>query len=327
MSQPLPVLFFDKQGGFAYAKLKLFMKAALRGERYELVRIEEPAGAQAIAKSAGALALFSAMGSAARGKFKETQASGKQAHVREKAAWKALGAFAPLQQQDKQSEEESPGCVGTFWKSTQGAWICGMRHPLSTDFSNRGLTARWLRATAMLGRGELQLAEPKIDLHAPLSRLRGSSFCAYDLETEGFTRVISLFGFADEQGACCWEWNAETRAAVTEWMQSDRPKFGQNAIKFDAPILQEVCGVKMRGPLGDLMALQSVYVRQYRYSLQSIVSHFIPIFPWKAAWKAGESSEILYCAKDAGFTYLAGVHLHKRLGIADAVGLNGLALL
>lgn len=327
MPQPLPVLFFDKQGGFAYAKLKLFMKAALRGERYELVRIEEPAEAQTIAQNVPALALFSAMGSAARGKFKETQASGKQAHVREKAAWKALGAFAPLQQQDKQSEEESPGCVGTFWKSTQGAWVCGMRHPLSTDFSNRGLTARWLRATAMLGRGELRLADPKVDLNAPLSRLKAGGFCSFDIETAGFTRVVTLFGYADEHGACAWEWTPETRAAVAEWMQGPGPKVGHNSVKFDVPILQEVCGVKMRGPLGDTMAAQSVYVRQWRYGLQQVTSHYLPIEPWKAMYKSGESSEILYCAKDAGYTYLAARHLYSRLGLHDDVGLERLTLL
>lgn len=327
MPQPLPLLFFDKQGGFAYAKLKLFVKAALRGERYELVHIEEPAEAQEVARAVPALCVLSAMGSAARGKYKETKSSGKASHVRERAAWKALGAFAPMQQQDKTSEEESPGCTGTYWRSPLGAWVCGVRHPLSTDFSQRGLTARWMRACALLGRGEITLAEPSVDLNASLDRLRGSSLCTYDLETEGFTRVITLFGFADEHGACAWEWNAETRAAVTEWMRSSCPKVGHNSVKFDTPILEEVCGVKAAGPLGDTMALQSVYVRQWRYGLQQLCSHYMPIFPWKAAWKAGESSEILYCAKDAGYTYLAARHLYAKLGIPQDAGLERLALL
>lgn len=202
-----------------------------------------------------------------------------------------------------------------------------MRHPLSTDFSQRGLTARWLRACALLGRGEIQLLRPVVFHNPPLERLWGDSLCAFDIETRGYTEEITYFALADADGAYSWDWTPEVAAAVRAWSQTSRPKVGQNSLKFDIGILERNLGCKFVGPLGDLMGLQSVYCRQHRYALQSIVSYYFPIAPWKAQFKSGESAEWEYNALDAGYTYYAAMHLHTKLGIPVTSGLPRMNLL
>jgi uracil-DNA glycosylase family 4 len=154
---------------------------------------------------------------------------------------------------------------------------------------------------------------------ADVKNFKATKF-AFDIETDGWTRKISMVGLSSEDyGAIVVPFVGEYIEELKRIFWQATEVIGQNLIQFDLPVLA-ANGVVVRGPLEcfvwDIMLLHHLRFPTFPHDLEFIGKQFTN----KGAWKYDKVVKETYCARDVDVTWRSFFPLHelcKQAGLLD----------
>lgn len=143
---------------------------------------------------------------------------------------------------------------------------------------------------------------------------------AFDIETSGWTKEISMIGFsAEDYKAIVVPFTGEYIDEIKRIFIEAEEVIGQNLVQFDLPVLA-FNGVHVRGPkecmVWDIMLLHHLRFPTFPHDLEFIGKQFTN----KGAWKYDKVSFETYCARDVDVTWRCFAPLHwlaEQAGLLD----------
>lgn len=135
-----------------------------------------------------------------------------------------------------------------------------------------------------------------------VKKFRAKKF-AFDIETSGWTKQISMIGFsAEDYTSIVVPFTGEYVDEIKRIFIEAEEVIGQNLVQFDLPVLA-YNDVHVRGPrecmVWDIMLLHHLRFPTFPHDLEFIGKQFTN----KGAWKADKVSFETYCARDVDVTW------------------------